>query len=235
MSLKFPSLIQFYSASQIGTTPHHGDLAHACHTVAASVSLSYLADVKRSLYIEGMTASREQIVSSAERVFDHRGFAASGMDDLTAAAGVSTRTLYKHVGNKTGLVVAVLKARTSRFFAHCQAASVDELFVRLEEWVEAEGSRGCLFLRAHGEAGESTPEIAEEVAGYRAQLRSMIARIVGEDLGDDITVGEDDATVTQILVLFEGTTSTASYLGTAAVTSAREAAAILMNDARGRR
>lgn len=182
-----------------------------------------------------MPASRERIISSAERVFDHRGFAASGMDALTAAAGVSTRTLYKHVGNKTGLVVAVLESRNSRFFAHCHAASVDELFARLEEWVTAEGSRGCLFLRAHGEAGETTPEIAEAVADYRTQLRSMIARIVGDDLGGDIIVREDDATVTQILVLFEGATSTASYLGTAAVTSAREAAACLMSQARSQR
>ncbi|GAA1853687.1 TetR/AcrR family transcriptional regulator [Brevibacterium marinum] len=182
-----------------------------------------------------MAVSRDQIVSSAEHVFDHRGFAASGMDDLTAAAGVSTRTLYKHVGSKTGLVVSVLEARTSRFFAHFQAASVDELFAGLEEWVAKEGSRGCLFLRAHGEAGESTPEIAEAVAGYRAQLRSMIARLIGQDLGDDGTVREDDAIVHQILVLFEGATSAASYLGAAAVTSAREAAASLMNDARGRR
>ncbi|MDN5807835.1 MAG: TetR/AcrR family transcriptional regulator [Brevibacterium sp.] len=181
-----------------------------------------------------MAASRDQIVSGAERVFDHRGFAASGMDDLTAAAGVSTRTLYKHLGSKIGLVVAVLEARNSRFFAHCHAASVDELFAYLEEWVMAEGSRGCLFLRAHGEAGETTPEIAEAVAAYRAQLRSMIARIVRADLGDDVTVGEDDTTVTQILVLFEGATSTASYLGTAAVTSAREAAATVMNVRRRR-
>lgn len=157
------------------------------------------------------------------------------MDDLTAAAGVSTRTLYKHLGNKTGLVVAVLETRTSRFFAHCQAANVDELFARLEEWVEAEGSRGCLFLRAQGEAGELSREIAEAVAGYRTRLRSMIARIVGDDLGADITVGEDDIIVTQILVVFEGATSTASYLGSAAVTSARETAATLINNARGRR
>lgn len=63
----------------------------------------------------------------------------------------------------------------------------------------------------------------------------MIARLIGQDLGDDGTVREDDAIVHQILVLFEGATSAASYLGAAAVTSAREAAASLMNDARGRR
>lgn len=184
-----------------------------------------------------MSTIRKQIVTGAERVFDHRGFAASGMDDLTAAAGVSTRTLYKHLGNKTGLVVAVLEARNSRFFALCQAVSVDELFARLEEWVTTEGSRGCLFLRAHGEAGESTPEIAEAVANYRTRLRTMITQIVADDLGSGSSLGTDDTdtVATQILVLFEGATSTASYLGAAAVTSAREAAASLMGDARRRR
>ena len=48
------------------------------------------------------------IVASAEAVFDRHGFAASGVDRVTAAAGVSTRTLYKHLGNKTGLIVAAV-------------------------------------------------------------------------------------------------------------------------------
>ena len=184
-----------------------------------------------------MAVAREQIITSAEYVFDHRGFAASGMDDLTAAAGVSTRTLYKHLGNKTGLMVAVLEARSSRFFDHCEASSVDDLFARLEDWVATEGSRGCLFLRAQGEAGESTPEVAEAVADYRTKLRSMVSQIVADDLGSGSTLDTDDTdtVATQILVLFEGATSTAPYLGTVAVTSAREAAASLMTDARRRR
>lgn len=192
----------------------------ASHRTSHSAEARLIAYVKRSLYLEGMATTQARIISSAERVFDTRGFAASGMDELTAAAGVSTRTLYKHLGSKTGLMLAVLEARTSRFFDRCEVDTVDGLFACLEEWVESEGSRGCLFLRAQGEAGTSTPETAEAVARYRARLRALISRIV-----------DDDALATQILVLFEGATSTASYLGPDAVTSARTAATALLDAA----
>ena len=52
--------------------------------------------------------TKTQIVVSAEREFDCNGFAATGMDRLTQAAEVSSRTLYKHVGSKTALIVAVV-------------------------------------------------------------------------------------------------------------------------------
>jgi len=163
---------------------------------------------------------RTQIIAGAERVFDLHGFAASGMDTLTAAAGVSSRTLYKHLGSKTGLTVAVLEARMSRFFDRCQVDSVDELFARLEDWVRAEGSRGCLFLRAQGEAG-GNPAIAEVVTQYRARLQAMIAGIVS-----------DPALAVKVLILVEGATAAASYLGPEAVTSARAGALSLLDHVR---
>lgn len=132
-------------------------------------------------------------------------------------------------------MVAVLEARMQRFFDHCHARSIDDLFARLQDWGETEGSRGCLFLRAQGEAGESTPEVAEVVAGYREKLRSRISQIVNDDLGSTTSIENDDSLATQILVLFEGATSTAPYLGSAAVTSARSAAALLISHARRRR
>lgn len=184
-----------------------------------------------------MTASaapKSQIIAGAERVFDLHGFAASGMDTLTAAAGVSSRTLYKHMGSKTGLTVAVLEARMSRFFDRCEAGSIDELFVRLEDWVRAEGSRGCLFLRAQGEAGEN-PAIAEVVARYRQRLRDMLARIVAVELGRNAATAPtatESTLSTAVLVLFEGATSAASYLGVEAISTSRSTASTLLDRVR---
>ncbi|TXG90724.1 TetR/AcrR family transcriptional regulator [Rhodococcus rhodnii] len=171
-----------------------------------------------------MSTTRTGIVSSAEQVFDRHGFAATGMDRLTEAAGVSTRTLYKHVGSKTGLVAAVLEARAIRFAERVEGvSSVDGLFAALAEWTAAEGARGCLFLRAQGETGGETPEVSAVVDGYRRRLRDAIARFVATEIGRT-----DDALADQILVLFEGATSAASYLGTDAIDAARHAAATVV-------
>ncbi|MBB4688882.1 AcrR family transcriptional regulator [Amycolatopsis jiangsuensis] len=150
------------------------------------------------------------------------------MDRLTAAAEVSSRTLYKHVGSKNALIAAVLKQRCVRFFDKTDVDSVDALFAALGDWNHAEGTRGCMFLRAQGETGGETPEVSEVVAEYRRILRELIDRIVTLEIGSR----RNDVLVEQVLVLFEGATSVASYSGADAVSAARAAAATLVKAAR---
>lgn len=163
----------------------------------------------------------QQIVSAAERTFDRHGFTASGMDRLTAAANVSSRTLYKHLGNKNRLMAAALAHRRERFFRAFDVDSVDALFGRLADWSEAEGARGCLFLRALGDTGAAVDEIASEVEIYRENLRELITDLVEKD------AGPSDA-ADAVLVLFEGAVAVASYRGPDAVEAARSAAAALL-------
>jgi AcrR family transcriptional regulator len=172
--------------------------------------------------------TRARIVSSAERAFDRHGFTATGMDRLTEAAEVSTRTLYKHVGSKTALITAVLDERSRRCLSAFDVQSVDALFTALEQWTRTEGARGCLFLRAQGDAGADAPEVSDAVAAYRRQLRALIRRVVVNDIGQ----AGSDVLAEQVLVLFEGATSAASYRGARAISAARAAAAALVQQAR---
>jgi len=181
-------------------------------------------NVQRSFYLCGMDI-KTQILSSAEYVFDHGGFAATGMDQLVQAAQVSSRTLYKYVGSKTALIVAVLNERARRFFSLCQVSSVEEIFEVLEKWTLIEGARGCLFLRAQAETGGDAPDIAAAVAAYRNQLRELIENIVTGQAG----CSRDDERVEQILVLFEGAISTSTYCGAHAIATARTVAMLLMS------
>ncbi|WP_280564575.1 helix-turn-helix domain-containing protein, partial [Chromohalobacter sp. 48-RD10] len=87
------------------------------------------------------------MLETAEQLFDRHGFTATGMDRLTQGAGISSRTLYKHVGNKNGLIAAVLNERDRRFHRQVETDSVDALFGALEVWLAQEAARGCLFLR----------------------------------------------------------------------------------------
>lgn len=171
---------------------------------------------------------RTKLITTAEQLFDRHGFTATGMDRLTKAAGLSSRTVYKYVGSKAALTATVLSERGRRFMQGFDVHTVDAMFAALEDWMRVEGARGCLFLRAYGETGGDTPEIVEAVTSHKNAFRERLADIVAQDVGND----GDPALIEQILVLFEGATAAAVYRGPQAVTAARKAAAILIAQAR---
>ena len=170
---------------------------------------------------------RRRILDSAEALFDEGGFGATGVDRLCAAADVSSRTLYRHVGSKSGLVVAVLAARDARYLAALEVGSVAELFAALERWFGTEGARGCLFLRALGESGGGDAAVARAVAGHKRRVRAAVRRVVAAEIG-----ARDDV-ADQIHVLIEGATAAAVELGPEAARIAARAAATLLDAAGG--
>jgi AcrR family transcriptional regulator len=169
----------------------------------------------------------DRLVSAAEKAFDRHGFVATGIDRLTELAGISSRTLYKHAGNKAQLMAAVLNARGHRFMRRIDVQSVDSLFSALEEWIRVEGARGCLFLRARAETGGETPDINEAVKAHKVNFDRRVKEIVAADLGRN-----DPVLAAQVLILFEGATHASIYKGAEAVSVARTAAALLVQGAR---
>lgn len=166
-----------------------------------------------------------KLLGAAERLFDRHGFTATGMDRLVQAAGMSSRTLYKHAGSKTALMAAVLAERDRRFFDGLEPRSVDALFAALEDWIREEGARGCLFLRTYAETGGDTPEIAAAMHAHKVRLRAAISDAIAAEAGVDPDAAE--MLGEQLLVLYEGATAAAVYRGPDAVAAARGAAATL--------
>lgn len=167
------------------------------------------------------------MIAAAESMFDRHGFTSTGMDRLTEAAGMSSRTLYKHAGSKVALMTAVLNGRNARFMGAIDVASVDDLFAALEEWQRSESTRGCMLLRTLAETGGDIAEIADIFAAHKTEFRDRIAAIVAADLGSS-----DHVVTEQVLVLFEGAVVSAVYRGTEAAKAARSAAAVLVAAAR---
>ncbi|KJS40109.1 MAG: TetR family transcriptional regulator [Roseovarius sp. BRH_c41] len=168
-----------------------------------------------------------RLTDAAEKLFDRYGYTATGMDRLTKAADMSSRTLYKHAGSKAQLMAMVLSERDKRFLCRTDVKSVEALFDALKDWTATEGARGCLFLRALGETGGDTPEITAAVAAHKAAFAARIGDIVAMDIGRD-----DPLLTEQIIVLFEGAAHAAIYRGNGAVDAARVAAAALVKAAR---
>ncbi len=55
-----------------------------------------------------MEETRARLIQAARQAFATKGFAASSMDDLTAAAGLTRGALYHNFGDKKGLLQAVV-------------------------------------------------------------------------------------------------------------------------------
>lgn len=53
--------------------------------------------------------TRSKLVGAARAAFAEKGYAATSMDDLTAAAGLTRGALYHHFGGKEGLLEAVVR------------------------------------------------------------------------------------------------------------------------------
>src|SRR5215468_11017492 len=61
---------------------------------------------------------REQILAAATRAFARSGFAATGLDDVAAEAGITRVILYRHFESKTDLYQAVLDRFCTVLSAH---------------------------------------------------------------------------------------------------------------------
>jgi AcrR family transcriptional regulator len=66
----------------------------------------------------GRQERREQIIAAATGVFAASGFAASGLDEIAAAAGISKAILYRHFDSKTELYRAALDRARRRLGDH---------------------------------------------------------------------------------------------------------------------
>ncbi|WP_433166627.1 TetR/AcrR family transcriptional regulator [Kribbella sp. CA-247076] len=72
----------------------------------------------------GRSDKRRAIIDGALAEFGRDGYARASMDAIAAGAGVSTRTIYAHFGNKAGLFEAVIQDSATRV-ADAQIAIIE--------------------------------------------------------------------------------------------------------------
>src|SRR5262245_11249640 len=116
---------------------------------------------------------RDQILAAATRAFARSGYAATGLDDIAAEAGVSRVILYRHFASKADLYRAVLAQASLRLASAVggddfSAASVDPLLDAAA--ADPDGFR-LLFHHAARE-----PEFRAEVDRLRAGSMEIARR-----------------------------------------------------------
>ena len=112
---------------------------------------------------------REQILTAATEAFARSGFAATGLEDIAAEAGITRVILYRHFDSKTDLYQAVLDRMCARLDAHVEEpvggftdASIDGLLA-----AAAESPAGFRLLFQHA---LREPEFSERIGKFRADI-----------------------------------------------------------------
>lgn len=126
---------------------------------------------------------RGQLLDAATVAFARGGFAATGLDDIAAEAGITRAVLYRHFDSKTELYTSVLDRMCARLDAHIDQPdegfrddSIDGL---LAVAVESPAGFRLLFQHALRE-----PEFKERVEMFRSDVAEaaygQITRIVAD-------------------------------------------------------
>jgi AcrR family transcriptional regulator len=155
--------------------------------------------------------TRPALVEAAGRLFYSRGIAATGVDDIAGAAGLTKPTLYRHFASKEALVGVYLDERheqlDNELRAWLNAAAPSErpavVIEWLCDWICRPDFDGCAFVRGHAELHGD----AEVLAKARKRKRVLRERIM--QACRDARVAEPGELAEQLALIVEGATTTA--------------------------
>ncbi|MDQ0675468.1 AcrR family transcriptional regulator [Pseudarthrobacter siccitolerans] len=135
--------------------------------------------------------ARELLLEAAARLFYARGVGATGIDAITAEAGVAKKSLYNNFASKSDLVAAYLEARHEEWLGLYQARvdgaagprervlAVFDAYVDHARFAYEHGFRGCGLLNAAAELPAGSPGRLA-VWRHKEEVEALLAGHLGE-------------------------------------------------------
>lgn len=126
----------------------------------------------------------DRILVTAHDLFYRDGIRATGIDRLIAESGVAKKTFYRYYASKNDLILAFLDYRHRNWMAwfnaalHRYGATPDAIVPALAEWFESERYRGCAFINAVVEVGESMPEALDISRRHKQDMAVAIRNLL---------------------------------------------------------
>jgi TetR/AcrR family transcriptional regulator, mexJK operon transcriptional repressor len=176
---------------------------------------------------------RAAILAAARRMFLNEGLAATSLEAVAAAAGVSKVTVYGHFGDKTGLFEAVVLAKTEELAdalgeLGAGAAPLGELLVPMGERLLAFLTQPELqaFDRLLSQAAAKHPALARRFfAAGPGRVRRLLAGLIAEAARrGEISPDDPERAAEDLLVLWRGMLDLEIRLGGATPPDARQRA-----------
>jgi AcrR family transcriptional regulator len=135
--------------------------------------------------------ARASLLEAAARLFYSDGVAATGIDSITAAAGVAKKSLYNNFASKADLVAAYLAARHEEWLAlygervDAAATPQDRVLAVFDAYIDhanfayEHGFRGCGLLNAAAELPAGAPG-RQAVRQHKEEVEGLLRRHVAE-------------------------------------------------------
>jgi AcrR family transcriptional regulator len=172
--------------------------------------------------VSEMTAgsARERLLDAASRLFYANGMVATGIDAVTAEAGVAKMSLYNNFSSKEELMLAYIEARHGEWLQLYRdrvehvASAVDGVLAVFDAYIDhasaayAHGFRGCGLLNA-------AAELPVGSAGRDAVRRhkEQVEAILTEHLLDVVPAPAAKEAAEHLAFLLEGAMSRAGLEG----------------------
>lgn len=124
------------------------------------------------------------MLDAARRLFLERGYAATTIPEIAAAAGVAVPTIYWAFGSKRAIVTEIRQAwfETAQTGVRIRAVlAIDEPGARLDAYAAFMGNQwatGAEALAIQQDAMRADPEIAAEIAAVLAERAEGLKKVV---------------------------------------------------------
>ena len=136
-------------------------------------------------------SARARLLAAAAECFYDHGVNGTGIDTITAAAGVAKMSLYNNFASKDDLVLAYLEARHEEWLdlyrrrlaaatdARQRLAAVVDAYVDHAEMAYRHGFRGCGLLNAAAELPAGAPG-RQLVRRHKEEVEALLAASLAE-------------------------------------------------------
>jgi len=183
-----------------------------------------------SVYVEAVTASYRQILTTAGQLFADRGYELVGINEIIEKSGIAKATFYSNFKSKENLCAAWLRSAadesdkaSSELLRQKMPTSekVAHKFHLLKQYVQTSDFRGCPFSITASML-EPSSEVCQIIRDYKANARCFwqsLALEVRRDPGEARALGDT------LFLLYSGAVTEAQNARHSwPVDSAREAA-----------
>jgi AcrR family transcriptional regulator len=189
------------------------------------------------------SSARDRLLTAAAECFYDHGVNGTGIDTITAAAGVAKMSLYNNFASKDELVLAYLEARHQEWLglyrhrladaadARERVAAVVDAYIDHAEKAYRHGFRGCGLLNAAAELPAGAPG-RQLVRRHKEEVEALVAAHLAEL--DGLPAGRVADLAEQLSFLLEGAMARAGLEGNShRLDRVRELAVQLVDSAAG--
>ncbi len=126
---------------------------------------------------------REQLIDVARGLFARRGYDATSIEEIAAAAGVSKPVVYEHFGGKEGLYAVVVDREMAHLLERIEAALsggnsrelVEQAALALLDYIERE-SDGFRILLQNSPVASASGTFASLIGDIASQVEHLLGR-----------------------------------------------------------